>query len=452
MSDEAFFPTELTAPKTYISRWWICATFSLLCVLQNSIWNFNAPINGPLEDVYGWSDDYITWLGNTANMTFCILVVPMGMFIARFGTRWGFLISVFTLWVNAGLRCLPDRDPAVYDPAAMIAMVFNGISGTTETLSPPVLSSLWFPVHERVVATAIMASANAMGAGVGFAMAFLVPPNATTASQEDEVLGSLHMVYWIYFVATTLLLLAGLCYFPKAPPSPPSASSSVAHNLSTKTILTGLKQLLTHGRFWVVCAAFAVPSGVYDGWINILDINLKNLDNFDQSHAGWIGFGSVVGGAVAGVISGRIADVFPGSLRQIVMVMYTCAGLCFIWFTLTCWKVLPFSLASVYISTCAAGFFMYGTSGLFYELVMEVTFPISDACVASVLALAQALFSSVYLTIPVGAVGTAWMNPALCACPLATVVVLFFFPDDYARLKLDENPEKGSMQYVVAAG
>jgi len=219
-----------------------------------------------------------------------------------------------------------------------------------------------------------------------------------------------------------------------------------------RAIWGGIKQLATHGRFWVVCASFAFPLGVYDAWLNILDINLKNLDNFDQGDAGWIRFGSVMGGCLAGVISGRIADVFPGSLRQIIMVLYTCAGLCFGWFTLTCWKVLPFSLASVYVSTCAGGFFMYGNSGLFLELAMEVTFPISDACVASVLTLFQALFSSVFLTVPVGETGTNWMNPVLCACPLLTVIVLAFFPDRYQRLKLDnpDNTDPGAMQYVAS--
>jgi FLVCR family MFS transporter len=226
----------------------------------------------------------------------------------------------------------------------------------------------------------------------------------------------------------------------------------VAHDLDAKSIVSGLRELATHGRFWVMCASFAVPMGVYDGWLNILDINLKNLDNFDQSHAGWIGFGSVMGGCMAGVISGRIADIFPGHIRQIIMVLYVCATLCFGWFTLTCWKVLPFSLASVYVSTCAAGFFMYGTSGLYFELAIEVTFPISDACVASVLSLSQAVFSSVFLTIPVGETGTNWMNPTLCVCPLLAVVVLACFPDRYQRLKLDAGSQEdpGAMQYVAS--
>lgn len=57
-------------------------------------------------------------------------------------------------------------------------------------------------------------------------------------------------------------LVAVIVYFPNAPPSPPSLSHSVPKVAVARGILT----LLSHGRFWIVTVALAVPLGVLSAW------------------------------------------------------------------------------------------------------------------------------------------------------------------------------------------
>ena len=94
-------------------------------------------------------------------------------------------------------RCIPVSivGQKGFDIITSISMLFNGVAGTVESLSPPVLSSLWFPVHERATATAIMATANTLGTAGGFLTAFVVPSNGS----NEEILAALYKVNWGMF-------------------------------------------------------------------------------------------------------------------------------------------------------------------------------------------------------------------------------------------------------------
>jgi len=314
-------------------------------------------------------------------------------------------------------------------------MLCNGIAGTLETLSPPVLAGLWFPVHERATATAIMATANTLGGAIGFSVAFIVPSNISDASSSnvsfstssgfttsEEISSALTSVYWVMFGICCFVLLSMMIYFPSAPPTPPAASCSVVK----VDILVGLKQLLFHGRFWTVTLCMAVPLGVYAAWLNVLDINLNDF-GFSQTDAAWVGFGSATAGSISGLVTGRIADFFPGHLARIVSVLYTIAGICMIWFSLICFDVLPFSRPAVFLSSVLVGISMYGCYPLFFELCIETTFPIPEACTSAFLVMAQSAVQAVFLALPVDQMGTKWMNYTLIVCPFVCAITLALF-------------------------
>ena len=423
------------AVRVYASRWYICLLFVVFCVMQSSMWSFFAPIQGPVQQLYGWSDDFIVWLGNAANITFCVLVIPLGALVdSPQGMRIPLLVTVLALCVNSGLRCVPV--PWVgqrgYDSLQMVSMLANGLAGTLESLAPPVLSALWFPVHERATATAVMATANTLGTAVGFSVAFAVPASGS----NEDISTALNRVYWGMFLVCLSTLGAMVLYFPNKPPSPPAASCSIER----VPVLPGLIQLAGHGRFWVVVFTMALPLGVYAAWLNVLDINLKAFA-FSQTDAAWVGFASTVAGAIGGVVMGRFADAFPGRLTRIIAVLYTAATACVLAFALICIGALPFSLPAVYALSVATGFLMYATYPLFFELAIETSFPIPEACTAAALVCAQAVVQSAYLFIP-PSIGTAWMNWALVACPISAVAVLLTFKEKYTRLNADLDAMK----------
>ena len=313
------------------------------------------------EQVYHWDDGFIELLGNVANITFCIFVIPLASLVDVYGMRGPILATIIALLINSGFRCIPVElvGQNMYNILSLMSMVCNGIAGTIETLSPPVLSALWFPVQERATATAIMATANTLGTAAGFLTAFVVPENGS----DKAILFALYNVYWVYFSICIITFVCTLIYFPSKPPTAPSRSAAVPK----VDIKVGMSKLLVHGKFWTVVLCAAIPLGVYGAWLNVLGINLKDY-NISQVDSGWIGFGSSLSGAIAGLITGRIADKFPGKLTIILASMYSAASLFLLWFSLSLAGVLPFSLTAANILAVVIGFCLYGTYPLFFEL------------------------------------------------------------------------------------
>ena len=254
--------------------------------MQSAMWSFYSPISGSLTQLYGWGPYFIEWLGNTANIVFCILVVPLGVWVDGRGMRAPIIVTIVALCINSGLRCLPRSSVGEggYSSISMASMVFNGIAGTVETLSPPVLSALWFPAHERATATALMATANTLGTCVGFLTAFVVPPPLANdcayspapsncsasdppppppdalAASNAQINTAVTTVYYTYFAVCAATLICVLFYFPSRPPSPPAASSALTRDV---TLLAGLRALARNAKFWAAVFCMSVPLGVY---------------------------------------------------------------------------------------------------------------------------------------------------------------------------------------------
>jgi FLVCR family MFS transporter len=154
-------------------------------------------------------------------------------------------------------------------------------SGTVETLSPPVLSAIWFPVNERTTATALMATANTLGTCVGFLTAFIVPPALANdcsyaslpancsdpppppahalAASNVQIENALTTVYYAYFAVCAVTLCFVLFRFPDRPPVAPAASSALARDVN---LLAGLRALAKNFKFWLAVFCMSVPLGV----------------------------------------------------------------------------------------------------------------------------------------------------------------------------------------------
>jgi FLVCR family MFS transporter len=304
------------------------------------------------------------------------------------------------------------------------------VAGTVETLAPPVLSFLWFPVNERATATAVMASANTLGTATGFLTALIVPNSGT----NDQILNSLTSVYFVYFAVCALTFIACVVYFPDRPPTPPSFSNEVP----TVDVKSGIVALLSHGRFWVVVASQAVPLGILSAFMNVLNINLKSY-NLSQTDSGWIGLALALGGTIGGVVCGRVADAYPGRMARILAGLYFLASALVAVFMMILAGWIQYSLTDVIVLTSFIGFFLYGAYPLFFELALETTFAdgISSSASSGFLVMAQSIVATAFLAVPVDVVGVAWMNWSLLISPAVFAVVLLMFREDYSRLHMD---------------
>ena len=100
--------------------------------------------------------------------------------------------------------------------------------GATIMSSPPALSAIWFPPEERTTATCINQVFNMLGNAVSFAMGpYLVPDENLNTTAKEVIRYDIQMYMGIEATVAIVLWLLFIVYFPKEPPTPPSASATI---------------------------------------------------------------------------------------------------------------------------------------------------------------------------------------------------------------------------------
>ena len=272
--------------QTYKRRWYILLCFSLLAFLQCAVWNTFGPIVKSVEYAYHWSDATVAMMANWGTITFVIFVFPLCWILETLGLRVA-TITVGTLTaIGATLRVVSTNDTG-FLAFAHICSIFNGISGTTIMAAPPALSAIWFPPEQRTTATCTAQVFNQLGNAMAFLVGpYLVPDrNLTTVSNLDEdglnnspslpnMKKEIQLYMGIEAGIGIALLLAFIIYFPKQPPTPPSASAS----LERINFKDGLKALVKDPNVLLCTFAYALSGGVVGAWmVIILNSFLINL-------------------------------------------------------------------------------------------------------------------------------------------------------------------------------
>ena len=64
---------------------------------------------------------------------------------------------------------------------------------------------------------------------------------------------------------------------------------------------------------------------------------------FFQNQAGWIGFYATIAGIGAGILLARFSDFFGGRIKRLLLFLFFCSSASFLWFSLLCLRIIPFS-------------------------------------------------------------------------------------------------------------
>ncbi|VDI58584.1 MFS transporter, FLVCR family, disrupted in renal carcinoma protein 2 [Mytilus galloprovincialis] len=448
----------------YTRRWWMLAVFSFSCFMQTLIWNTWGPIAQSAKTVYGWSDGTIGLIPSLGNIACMCTVLLNCYFMDEKGLRISAVLCSGLIFAASGLRCITS-DPEYATGLMYASAIINGVAGTTFFSGPPLLASLWFPLKQRTTATAI----SSLCIYAGLAAGFLIGPqlvsapiyNTTVRYLKSDVVTPMvnesstvpyqntynetalinfeelrNQVMWLMYVeciAAAVGFFATLLYFPDKPPTPPSNSANEKRIEYKKAVC----QIIRHGPLWLISIAFALPIGVYAAWGAILDVILHPV-GVSQEEAGWIGFYATVGGCIAGVVIARFSDLFLRHMKLFLLCLYMCGGASFVWFTLVCDKIVPYSTAQLYISSIAGGIFLNGTIPLFYELSCETSYPIAEGITGAFSTMLDSIFGVLFLfVLQIPNIGTTWMNWCLVGSIVAGILVLLIFRESYRRTDLD---------------
>ncbi|GFO30328.1 disrupted in renal carcinoma protein 2 homolog [Plakobranchus ocellatus] len=241
------------------------------------------------------------------------------------------------------------------------------------------------------------------------------------------------ILYSTEFAAAAVLFILVIIYFPSKPPLPPSISASVPR----EEYLDGLKHLIHNKQFWVTAIAYSVPIGVYEVWQVVLDVILD--PKVSQQTAGWMDFYATIGGCISGLLISRFADLFTRQMKVFLLVFYFLAAASMLWFSLLVAGVLPFDVGMAYAAMVIGGVFLDGGAPLFFELVIEVSYPVGEGVTSGCLQMICAGAGVVFLSlVQIQSIGKDWMNWLFTACITLAIPLLFFIKTNYGRADIDD--------------
>jgi len=290
--------TGLLQQETHVfkRRWYILLLFSLVALLQDTVWNTWGPIDHTAIFLYGWSHDLVALLANYGSILYIVAFFPV-IYVLNRSLRGAMLMCIGFMALGTVMRAIVLQSPGASIPfftlSCHICSILNGISNIVIGSGPLVISAVWFPPSERVTATSVAQVLNGLGTGMSFLLASQIVrpiddllsnqtfpngsyPDPSRILQPTELQNIEADIQWYMYsnaVPAGLLFLAILVYFPSAPPLPPSLSSTVER----LDILAGFKEVVRTKESWLIAIGCSVPQGVVIAWTAMMVVNLTEI-------------------------------------------------------------------------------------------------------------------------------------------------------------------------------
>eukprot|EP00698_Gefionella_okellyi_P002305 TRINITY_DN12119_c0_g1_i1.p1 TRINITY_DN12119_c0_g1~~TRINITY_DN12119_c0_g1_i1.p1 ORF type:complete len:447 (+),score=98.16 TRINITY_DN12119_c0_g1_i1:58-1398(+) len=423
----------LLETKLYAWRWLILFSFGLASAANASQWIVFSPIAPLVERYYNTTSVMV----NGLSMSFMVVYVP-GSFIAamvvdRTNLRFGASIGACLSAVGAIIRMFPypflrlSSGSLVSFVCLLLGQVISAIAQTFLLALPPLIAQSWFGDKERVTATAIGAVFNQ----IGIALGFILGPSIVNDSAER-----LPIVLCVQAGCAVVACVCVLALFRSAPETPPSASAQCEHtsDSASRSIRHSLRELFRVHSFWFLLVAFGLNQGAMYAFSTLLGYVLS-AEFYSDDQIGILGVLLVAVGIVGAFAAGLLADRLR-RYRLLNIVGYIACAASFLWFVLA---TVPDNYLMLCFVFALLGFFATAVIPLGMDLAVELTYPLPEALVTSLLLCSSQLCGIVlivsddYLARLYPHAAAQWFLFAVVA---VAVVPILFVRVQYKRLNI----------------
>lgn len=273
-------------------RWYIFALCAAIFIISQFWRVSNAVVANDLSHDLGLSPESLGLLGGAFFYSFCLVQLPMGFLLDRFGARA----------VMSTLACIGAASAVIFAFSSSAAMAILARAGIGIGMAAALMGSYkifttWFSPHEFATLSGIMIALGNMGAmGATAPLALL-----------SEILG--WRGAFLCMAVITLLLAAAIYLVVRDHPHRPAASRLHAP-LSTSDIFSGLLTVLGDSRFWRLAPLSFASYGVM---ITILGLwggpYLMHVCGLSKTSASVILLATPVGAICGAPLWGRLSDI-----------------------------------------------------------------------------------------------------------------------------------------------
>ena len=375
--------------------------------MQYLVWNTFGPIVSSIQFAFEWSDSTLAMMPNWGTITLVLGVFPMCWLLEQKGLKFSIVTASLLVAIGAVLRGITQEE-YLFKILSHLGSISNGIAGITVMSVPPALSATWFPPGERTLATFFGQVATQIGTGLSFSLGpWLVPGKNLTS--VNEVKGQIYRYLWIEAGAALGLFLLVLLYFPKQPPSPPSASAS----LPRTDFREGIKGLIKNKNALLCTVAYGLSGGTFLAWQSVMTLNFQSVGISDEE-SGRIGLAICGASFFSGGIFAIGTDHLKKHMKTTLIILLILEALSFFWLTLIISQVIAYSSWQLWVCSVAGSAFTFSLAPLFFEYTVELTYPAPEGLVGGLLAGFYNLIGTIFLSLFFAQnIGHLWVNYAL---------------------------------------
>ncbi|KAF1930002.1 MFS general substrate transporter [Didymella exigua CBS 183.55] len=338
--------------KVYKRRWLGLAQLVLLNIVVSWDWLTFAPVSTSAATYFSVSETAINWLSTGFLFSFAV-AAPLVIWTLHRSPKESILWASGLLLVGNWIRYAGTRASGGMYGVVMFGQILTGLAQPFVLAAPTRYSDMWFTERGRVGATALASLANPFGG----ALAQLINP----------LLGSVDKIVLIIAIITTVSCIPSI-FLPSAPPTPPTASSS----LSRTPVLASIKVMLRSPPFYIVFLTFSVYVGFFNSFSSLLNQILYPY-GFSEDEAGICGAVLIVVGLVVAGITAPVLDRTHAYLLgiKILCPLVALSYLAMIWAPQTRSIVAPYVLSAV------LGASSFSLLPIALEYLVEISFPAS---------------------------------------------------------------------------
>ncbi len=273
-------------------RWYIFALCAAIFIISQFWRVSNAVVANDLSHDLGLSPESLGLLGGAFFYSFCLVQLPMGFLLDRFGARV----------VMSTLACIGAASAVIFALAgsastAILARAGIGIGMAAALMGSYKIFTTWFSPHEFATLSGIMIALGNMGAmGATAPLALL-----------SEILG--WRGAFLCMAAITLVLAVTIYLVVRDHPHRQTAGR-LQTPLSMSNIFSGLLTVLGDGRFWRLAPLSFASYGVM---ITILGLwggpYLMHVCGLSKTNASVILLATPVGAICGAPLWGRLSDI-----------------------------------------------------------------------------------------------------------------------------------------------
>ncbi len=381
--------------RLYFSRWLQLAIFSLATASNALLWTTLAPISTDSETYFDMSSTNI----NLVALSFQILYLP-GTIAASYmvksgGLRSPILYGTLLTFVGALLRYVAvlvlPKTPAFY--MLLLGQSLCALGQPCFVNAPGLLSSNWFGVAERDVATTVAS----LFAVVGNAVGQIMPPALVSSDSKGKING-IESLLLVQTIIPAVPFVLTVLFFKSHPPTPPSSStenrdllhhassaetskplldsgrpSSTSDTPSTYSVSSDALSLLSNRPYRVLLVSFGLGLALFNALLTVLN-NILSPCGYSEDDAGNFAAVLIGAGLVGAGFAGYLMDTYH-LYRPILKGGFTLA---FLTTLALSFAITPTTPTPMYFTFAVLGFSMIPQLPCIIENAIETTYPVSE--------------------------------------------------------------------------